>query len=178
MICTIALGVGFVAEAAAHGSMVALVMFGLWGLLSIALLYLLFRRGKNSLAFALGLGAAPAFIALLALICLGLSRLSEVFRHLLFIVLMFGGGLPPFPDMMMREDSPQLATLGTLLLWLFGISSAVLVLSSIAAFQEMVHEAKGMGKLRSAFWAGICCAPVVWLIIMLLRLSLGGGFGM
>jgi len=152
-------------------------MFGLWGLLSIALLYLLFRRGKNSLAFALGLGAAPAFIVLLAVAAFGLSRLSEVFRHLLFIILIFGGGLPPFPDMM-RQDSPQLATLGALLLWLFSISSAVLVLSSIVAFQKMAHEAKGTGKLRLAFGAGICCAPVVWLIFMLLRLLLGGGFGM
>lgn len=177
LLCTVALGVEFVAAAAAHGSRVALIMFGLWGLLSSALLYLLYRSGKNVLVFALGLGAAPAFMALLALVSLALSRLSEVFRHLLFILLSFGGGLPPFLDMM-HQDSPQLATLGALLLGLFSISSAVLVLSSIAAFQEMAREAKGMGKLRLAFGAGICCAPVVWLICMLLRLSLGGGFGM
>jgi hypothetical protein len=176
LICTIALGVGFVAGVAAQDR-VALIMFGFWGLLSITLLYLLLRRGKNSLAFALGLGAAPAFIALLALVSLGLSRISEVFRHLLFILFIFGGGLPPFPDMM-RQDSPQLATLGAFLLALFSISSVVLVLSSLVAFQKMAHEAKGMGKLRLAFGAGICCAPVVWLIFMLLRLSLGGGFSM
>ena len=59
LICTIALGVGFVAEAAAdQNGLVALILFGRWGSLSLALLYLLFRRGKNSLAFALGLGAA------------------------------------------------------------------------------------------------------------------------
>ena len=57
LICTIALGVGFVAEAAAHDPLVALFSFGPWGALCLALLYLLFRRGKHSLAFALGMGA-------------------------------------------------------------------------------------------------------------------------
>ncbi|MGA7920493.1 MAG: hypothetical protein WCA38_12590 [Candidatus Acidiferrales bacterium] len=121
MICTIALGVGFVAEAAA------------------------------------------------------LSRISEVLRHVLFILAIFSGGLPPFPGIM-REDSPQLATLGAMLLWLFGMSSAMLGLSSIVAFQKMAHEAKGMGKLRLAFGAGICRGPVVWLIFMLLWLLLIGRF--
>ena len=167
LICTIALGVGFVAEAAANGVMVALTFFGRWGALSLVLLYLLFRRGKNSLAFALGLSAATAFIALLALACSELSRISEVLRHVLFILAVFGGVLPPFPGMM-REDSPQLATLGALLLWLFSISSAILGLSSIVAFQKMAHEAKGMGKLRFAFGAGICCPLVVLLMFMLL----------
>jgi hypothetical protein len=175
LICTIALGVGFVAEAAAHDLGAALIMFGRWGSLSLALLYLLFRRGKNSLAFALGLGAATAFIALLALTSSELSRLSEVLRHVLFILAIFGGVLPPFPGMM-GEASSQLAKLGALLLWLFSISSAMLGLSSIVAFQKMAHEAKGMGKLRFAFWAGICCAPAVWLIFMLLWLLLIGGF--
>jgi len=173
--CTIALGLGFVAEAAAHDLGAALIMFGRWGSLSLALLYLLFRRGKNSLAFALGLGAATAFIALLALESSELSRISEVLRHVLFILAIFSGVLPPFPGVM-GEHNPQLATLGTLLLWLFSISSAILGLSSIVAFQKMAHEAKGMGKLRFAFWAGICCAPAVWLILMLLWLLLIGGF--
>ncbi|MGA7624915.1 MAG: hypothetical protein WCA91_15180 [Candidatus Acidiferrales bacterium] len=150
-------------------------MFGRWGLLSLPLLYLLFRRGKNSLAFALGLGAATAFIALLGLISIELSRISEVLRHVLFIVAIFIGGLPPFPGIM-REDSPQLAALGAMLLWLFSMSSAMLGLSSIVAFQKMAHEAKGMGKLRLAFGAGICCGPVVWLIFMLLWLLLIGRF--
>ena len=97
LICTIALGVGFVAEAAAHGLGAALIMFGRWGSLSLALLYLLFRRGKNSLAFALGLSAATAFIALLALACSELSRISEVLRHVLLVLAIFGGVLPPFP---------------------------------------------------------------------------------
>jgi hypothetical protein len=175
LICTTALGVGFVAEAAAHDLRAALIMFGRWGSLSLGLLYLLLRRGKNSLAFALGLSAATAFIALLALACSELSRISEVLRHVLFILAVFGGVLPPFPGMM-REDSTQLATLGALLLWLFSISSAILGLSSRVAFQKMAHEAKGMGKLRFAFWAGICCAPAVWLIFMLLWLLLIGGF--
>ena len=175
LICTIALSVGFVAEAAADDLGSALIMFGRWGSLNLALLYLLFRRGKNSLAFALGLGAATAFIALLALASSELSRISEVLRHVLFILAIFSGVLPPFPGMA-GEDSPQLARLGTLLLWLFSISSATLELSAIVAFQRMAHEATGMGKLRFAFWAGICCAPALWLIFMLLWLLLIGGF--
>ncbi len=169
LICTIALGVGFVAEAEAHDITVALIFFGRWGSLSLALLYLLFRWGKNSLAFALGLGAATAFIALLPVA----SLLSRSGRHLAFFIVVFSGILPPF-SYMMGEFSPQLATLGALLLWLFSISLAMLGLSSIVAFQKMAHEAKGMGKLRLAFRAGMCCALVVWLIFMLLGLFFGG----
>jgi hypothetical protein len=177
LICTIALGVGFVAEAAAHDPVVALFSFGPWASLSLALLYLLFRRGKNSLAFALGLGAATGFIALLTVASIGLARTGfplEVFRHVLFILAMFSGIMSPF----IGEDSPQLATLGALLLWLFSISSAMLGVSSIVAFQKMAHEAKGMGKLRLAFGAGICCVPVVWLIFIAAWLLLIGGFSM
>jgi hypothetical protein len=144
LICTIALGVGFVAEPAADNIMVALIFFGRWGSLSLALLYLLFRRGKYSLAFALGLGAATGFISLLVVASIGLARTGfplETFRHALFILAMFSGILSPW----MGEDSPQLATLGALLpllLWLFSISSAMLGLSSIVAFQKMAHEAR------------------------------------
>jgi hypothetical protein len=177
LIWTIALGVGFVAEAAAHDFGAALIMFGRWGLLSLALLYLLFHRGKNSLAFALGLGAATAFIALVGLACIELSHVSEVLRHVLFILAMFSGCLPPFPGMM-GEDSHQLAALGALLLLVFSISSGTLGLSSVVAFQKVAHEAKGVGKLRFAFGAGICCGPLVWLMFMLLWLLLIGPFGM
>jgi hypothetical protein len=162
LICTIALGVGFVAEAAAHDSVVALFFFGPWGALSLALLYLLFRRGKNSLAFALGLGAAMALIALLAVARGELSRTSEVLRHLFFILGMLILVLPPFALTMGQS------TLGALLGWLFGISSAILGLSSIVAFQKMAYEAKGMGKLRFAFGAGICCTLVILLIFTVL----------
>src|SRR5580658_6047520 len=87
LICTIALGVGFVTEAAADQNvLVALIFFGRWGSLSLALLYLLFRRGKSSLAFALGLGAATAFIPLLPF-ALVLSRLG----HLAFFIVVFSG---------------------------------------------------------------------------------------
>jgi hypothetical protein len=170
LICTITLVVGFVAEAAAdQNELVALVFFGRWGSLSLALLYLLFRRGKNSLAFALGLGAATAFIALLPVA----SMLSRSGRHLAFFIAVFSGILPPFANLM-NGLHPQLATLGALLLWLFTISLAMLGLSSIVAFQKMAHEAKGMGKLRLAFRGGMCCALVVWLIFMLLGLFFGG----
>jgi hypothetical protein len=162
LICTIALGVGFVADAAAHDPVVALFSFGPWGSLSLALLYLLFRRGKNSLAFALGLGAATAFIALLAVARGELSRTSEVLRHVFFILGMLILVLPPF---VLTMDQ---STLGVLLGWLFSISSAMLGLSSIVAFQKMAHEAKGMGKLRFAFGAGICCPLVVLLMFTLL----------
>ena len=178
LICTIALGVGFVAVAAVHDSMAALIFFGPWGALSLALLYLLFRRGKNSLAFALGLGAATAFTGLFEVASIELSRSGfplEVFRHVLFIV-SFSMIMPPF-GLMMGQSSPQLATLGSLLLWLFSISLAMLGLSSIVAFQKMAHEEKGMGKLRLAFGAGIFC-PLVWPIFMLLGFVFFGGFHM
>jgi hypothetical protein len=164
LICTIALGVGFVAEAAAHDPVVALFSFGPWGSLSLALLYLLFRRGKNSLAFALGLGAATAFIALLAAARGELSSTSEVLRHLFFILGMLILVLPPFALTMGQS------ILGALLGWLFSISSGMLGLSSIVAFQKMAYEAKGMGKLRFAFGAGICCTLVVLLIFAALGL--------
>jgi hypothetical protein len=170
LICTIALGVGFVAEAVAdQNGLVALIFFGRWGSLILALLYLLFRRGKNSLAFALGLGAATAFIALLPVA----SMLPRSGRHLAFFIAVFSGILPPFANLM-NGLHPQLATLGALLLSLFSISLAMLGLSSIVAFQKMAHEAKGMGKLRLAFRGGMCCALVVWLIFTLLGLFFGG----
>jgi hypothetical protein len=63
-----------------------------------------------------------------------------------------------------KPSSVNQSTLGALLGWLFSISLAMLGLSSIVAFQKMAHEAKGMGKLRFAFGAGICCPLVVLLI--------------
>ncbi len=173
LICTIAVGVGFVAEASADQNvLVALNFFGRWGALSLVLLYLLFREGKNSLAFALGLGAATAFIALLPLA----SMLSQLGRHLTFFIVVFSGILPPFFNLM-NGLHPQLATLGALLLWLFSISLAMLGLSSIVAFQKMMNEAEGVGKLRLAFRGGMCSALVVWLMFTLLGLFFGG-FGM
>jgi hypothetical protein len=172
LICAIALGVGFVTEAAAERNvLVALITYGRWGSLSLALLYLLFRRGKNSLAFALGLGAATAFIAVLPVAAM-LSRS----RHLAFFIAVFSGILPPFANLM-NGLHPQLAILGGLLLSVFSISLAMLGLSSIFAFRKMAHEAKGTGKLRWAFRGGMCCALLVWLIFTLLGVSFGG-FGM
>jgi hypothetical protein len=170
LICTIALVVGFVTEAAADQNvLVALIFFGRWGSLSLALLYLLFRRGKSSLP--LGLGAATALIPLLPF-ALVLSRLG----HLAFFIVVFSGILPPFTNLM-NGLRPQLATLGAVLLCLFSISLAMLGLSSIVTFQKMAHEAKGSGNLRWAFRGGMCCALVVWLIFTALGLSFGG-FGM
>ena len=171
LICTITLGVGFVTEAVADQNvLVAQISYGRWGSLSLALLYLLFRRGKNSLAFALGLGAATAFIALLPV-----AAVLSGSRHLAFFILVFSGILPPFANLM-NGLHPQLATLGALLLWLFSISLAMLGLSSIVAFRKMAHEAQGIGNLRWAFRGGMCCALVVWLIFTLLG-PFFGGFG-
>jgi hypothetical protein len=64
------------------------------------------------------------------------------------------------------------------LFWSFGICSAMLGLSSVVTFTKITHEAKGMGGLRFAFRAGICCPLAVWLIFMLLIfiwLAAGGG---
>ena len=168
LICTIALGIGFVAEAAAHDLVQALSSFGPWGSLSLALLYLLFRRGDNSQAFALGMGAAMAFIALLAVARGGLSRTSDVLRHLFFILGMLILVLPPFALTMGQS------TLAALLGWLYSIASAMLGVSSVVAFQKMAHEAKGMGKPRLAFRGGMCCALLVCLIFTLLGLFFGG----
>jgi hypothetical protein len=162
LICAVALGVGFVAEAAGHDPLIALFFFGPWGALSLALLYLLFRRGRNSQAFALGLGAAMAILALLAVARGELSRASEVLRHVFFILGMLILVLPPF------AITTGQSALGALLSWLFSISSAMLGLSSIAAFQKMAHEAKGIGKLRFVFGAGMCFPLVVLLIFTLL----------
>ena len=169
LICTIALGVGFVTEAAADQNvLVALISYGRWGSLSLALLYLPFRRGKNSQAFALGLGAATAFIALLPVA----AMLSQS-RHLAFFILVFSGILPPFANLM-NGLHPQLATLGASLLWLFSISLAMLGLSSIVAFRKMAREATGIGNLRWTFRGGMCSALGVWLIFTLLGLFFGG----
>jgi hypothetical protein len=169
LICAVALGIGFVTEAAAHDVTVALIVFGRWGALSLALLYLLFRAGKNLLAFALGLGPATAFLALLPFV----SILSRSGRHLAFFIAVFSGILPPF-SYMTGEFSPPLARLGAVLLWLFSISLAMLGLSSVVAFQKMAQQATESGKLQLAFRGGMCCALVVWVIFTLLGVFFGG----
>jgi hypothetical protein len=144
-----------------------LFTFGLRGLLSLLLLYFLFRSGKKQLAFALGLGAATAFLALFGVASNALfSPLGRSF-HLFLALIIFVPITPPFVDMM-HQPNPQLATEGLLLFWSFGICSALLALSSVVAFRKMANDAKGMGELRFAFRAGIGCPLVVWLIFMLL----------
>jgi hypothetical protein len=172
LICTITLVVGFVTEAAAdQNELVALVFFGRWGSLSLALLYLLFRRGKNSLAFALGLGAATSLVALFGVASNALFWPLGRSFNLVIAMLIFGPVTPPFVDMM-HQPNPQLATAGLLLFWLFGICSALLGLSSVVTFTKMAHEAKGTRRLRFAFRAGICCPLVPWLIGMLFAVTL------
>jgi hypothetical protein len=128
------------------------------------LLYLLFRKRKNSLAFAFGVGTAMAFVALLAVVRGELSSSSDVLRHLFFVLGMLILVLPPFVLSMNQS------ALGVLLGWLFSISSATLGISSIVAFQKMASEAKGIGKLRFEFGAGIFCPLVVLLIFTVLGL--------
>jgi hypothetical protein len=144
-----------------------LVAFGPRILLGLVLLYFLFRSGKKSLAFALGLGAATAFIALFGVASNALFWPLGRSFNLFLVLIIFGPNTPPFVDMM-HQPSPRLATEGLLLFWSFGICSAVLGISSVVTFRKMAHEAKGMGELRLAFRAGICCPLVVWLIFMLL----------
>ncbi len=154
-----------------------LFTFGLRSLLSLVLLYFLFRSGKKSLAFALGLGAATAFIALFGVATNALFWPLGRSFNLSLALIIFGPVTPPFVDMM-HQPNPQLATEGLLLYWSFGLSSAVLGLSSVVTFRKIAHEAKGMGGLRFAFRAGIGCPLVVWLIFMLLIfiwLAAGGG---
>jgi hypothetical protein len=91
-----------------------------------------------------------------------LSRTSEVLRHVFFILGMLILVLPPFALTVGQS------TLGALLGWLFSISSAMLGLSSVVAFQKMAHGANEIGKLRFAFGGGICCPLVVLLIFTLL----------
>ncbi len=154
-----------------------LFTFGLRSLLSLVLLYFLFRSGKKSLAFALGLGAATAFIALFGVATNALFWPLGRSFNLSLALIIFGPVTPPFVDMM-HQPNPQLATEGLLLFWSFGLCSAVLGLSSVVTFRKIAHEAKGMGGLRFVFRAGICCPLAVWLIFMLLIfiwLAAGGG---
>ena len=154
-----------------------LFTFGLRSLLSLVLLYFLFRSGKKSLAFALGLGAATAFIALFGVASNALFWPLGRSINLSLALIIFGPITPPFVGMM-HQPNPKLATEGLLLFCSFGICSAVLGISSVVTFREIAHEAKGMGGLRFAFRAGICCPLVVWLIFMLLIfiwLAAGGG---
>jgi hypothetical protein len=114
------------------------------------LLYFLFRSGKKSLAFALGLGAATAFIALFGVASNALfSPLGRSFNLSLALII-FAPITPPFVDMI-HQPNPQLATEGLLLFWSFGICSAVLGLSSVVTFRKMAHEheVKGMGACDS-----------------------------
>ena len=82
-----------------------LFTFGLRGLLSLVLLYFLFRSRKKSLAFALGLGAATAFIALFGVASTALfSPLGRSF-NLSLALIVFGPITPPFAEMMRDLDT-------------------------------------------------------------------------
>ena len=154
-----------------------LFTFGLRILLSLVLLYFLFHSAEKSLAFALGLGAATAFIALFGVASLALFWPLGRSFNLGLAMIIFGPVVPPFVGMM-HQPNPQPATEGLLLFSSFAICSAMLGLSSVAAFRKMAHEANGMAGLKFAFRAGICCPFVVWLIFMLLIfiwLAAGGG---
>ena len=169
LICTITLGLGFVVghTRPTDQSWYKLGFFP-WGLLSLALLFLLLRRGKNSLAFALGLGAATSFIALLGVasgVFFQASRSSRGGLPMFFLVTMAALIRPPF--WVFLDIHSHLATFGALLLWPFSISSAMLGLSTVVAFMKMARESKEIGKLRRAFRAGIRCAVVFWLIMTL-----------
>ena len=145
--------------------------FGLRSFLSLVLLYFLFRSGKKSLAFALGLGAATGFIALFGVASNALFWPIGRSFNLVIAMLIFVPVTPPFLQMAHQPD-PQVATEGLLLFWSFGICSAMLGLSSVVTFKRMAHEAKGIGGLQFAFRAGVCCPLVAWLIVLLFFFSL------
>jgi hypothetical protein len=145
--------------------------FGLRSFLSLVLLYFLFRSGKKSLAFALGLGAATGFIALFGVASNALFWPIGRSFNLVIAMLIFVPVTPPFLQMAHQPD-PQVATEGLLLFWSFGICAAMLGLSSVVTFKKMAHEAKGIGGLQFAFRAGICCPLVAWLIVLLFFFSL------
>ena len=170
LIYTISLVGEYVAEAhfeALNPIVSFLFTFGLRSLLGLVLLYFLFRSGKKSLAFALGLGAATAFIALFGVASFALfSPLGRTFNLVIALVI-FGYVTPPFVGMMHQPDR-QLATEGLLLFCSFGIYSAMLGWSSVVTFRKMAREANGVREQRFAFRAGICCPLVAWLIVMLL----------
>jgi hypothetical protein len=81
-----------------------LFTFGPRSLLSLVLLYFLFRSGKKSLAFALGLGAATAYIALFGVASAALfGPLGQSF-NLGWAMIIFFPVMPPFVDMMHQPD--------------------------------------------------------------------------
>ena len=67
-----------------------LFTFGLRSLLGLVLVYFLFRGGKKSLAFALGLGAATAFIALFGVVSSALFWPLGRSFHLALALIIFG----------------------------------------------------------------------------------------
>jgi hypothetical protein len=148
-----------------------LYAFGLRSLLSVVLPYLLFRRGKKSLAFALGLGAASGFIAVFGVASNALFWPIGRTFNLVIAMLIFVPVAPPFLEMV-HQPAAKLATEGLLLFWSFGICSAVLGLSSVATFKKMAHGANEITGLRLAFRGGIFCPLVAWLIVMLLIFTL------
>jgi hypothetical protein len=148
-----------------------LYAFGLRSLLSVGLLYFLFRGGKKSLAFALGLGAATGFIAVFGVASNALFWPIGRTFNLVIAMLIFVPVTPPFLEMVHQPDA-RLATEGLLLFWSFGICSAVLGLSSVVTFEKMARQAKGIRGLQWAFRGGIFCPLVAWLIAMLLLFTL------
>jgi hypothetical protein len=175
LIYTIFLAGECVSEAAHFDPLRSLVeflfAFGLRSLLGLVLLYLLFRSGNKALAFALGLGAATAFIALFGVVSSALFwPLGQSFP-LPLALLVFSPVMPPFVDMM-HQPNPQLATVGSLLFWSFGICSVMLGLSSVLAFKRLARETNKMAELRFAFRAGIGCPLVLWLMGALRFLTL------
>ncbi|HTV59273.1 MAG TPA: hypothetical protein VMJ93_10410 [Verrucomicrobiae bacterium] len=157
--------------------LILLFTYGARVLLALVLLYFLFRGEIKSLAFALGLGAATAFIALFGVASNALFWPIGRSFNLFLALVIFSPVTPPFVAMMHQPD-PHLAAVGLSLFWSFGICSAVLGAASVATFRNISLEANAVGALRFAFRAGIFCPLAVWLVFALLILiwiATGGG---
>jgi hypothetical protein len=139
----------------AHGSIrpIDWWLTAAWWLLSLGQLWLLFRRGKNALAFGLGMGAAmaPSPIALVPVMaCIGLiagSPLADALGAYVLVVL----GLS-----VLGYFSTQ-----PWLFWPGCISLLTLAVSAVVVFTKMRDEGERGRRLRLAFGAGIFCTLVV-----------------
>jgi hypothetical protein len=111
----------------------------------LAALCFLFRRGKNPLAFALGMATVTGFLGG-GLGLLGLGTLRDTFLPILTLFWIF----------------VLLWDLSAWLFWPFFISTMMLGLSAYEAFAKMRSGAKGTQGI--AFRRGMFTAVLVWLL--------------
>jgi hypothetical protein len=108
----------------------------------LAVLCFLFPRGRNPLAFGLGMATVTGFLGG-GLGMLGLANFLPIATFWIFLLLW---------------------DFSAWLFWAFFISSMMLGLSALEAFAEMRLEAKGTQGLKSPFRWGIFTAVLVLLL--------------